>query len=185
VLVRAIHDDIKNAKLRVVYRKKLSDRDRTRLAQASRVGGKLNFFSGLDLLIEVNWEEWKFLSDERKIALIDHELCHFSLEIDDEGKKKYVLLSHDIEEFRAIVDRWGLWKPDVQRFAVSIERGRQLDIFASVDKGETRYPDVTARVNGGPPQTLEAAAREMGENLAEEMKGRRQAKAAAKSERAD
>jgi hypothetical protein len=177
VLIRALHDDIRNAELRCVYRKKLADRDRVRLAQASRVGGKLQFFAQFDLLIEVNWEEWVYLTDERKIALIDHELCHFSLEIDDEGKQKYVMLSHDIEEFRAIVDRWGLWKPDVQRFAMSIERGRQLDIFASVDpvpSGATAFPDTTARVNGGPPQTLEAAAREMGEKVAEEVLARRE-----------
>jgi hypothetical protein len=30
-----------------------------------------------------------------------------------------VILSHDFEEFRAIVDRWGLWRPDVELFAAS------------------------------------------------------------------
>jgi hypothetical protein len=179
VLISAIHYELANAKIGYVFRKKMADHDRKRMAQASRVGGKLNYFSNLDLLIEVNHEEWVMLSDERRIALIDHELCHFSLNIDDDGKKSYALLSHDVEEFAAIVRRWGLWKVDLERFGRAVESSRQLDIFAKLDPttnapdGEpTRFADTAASFNGGPPTSLENAAKQMGKALAKELKGR-------------
>jgi hypothetical protein len=133
VLVRALHEELVNADVAFLFRKKLTDHDRTRLAQASRVSGKLNYFTQLDCLVEVNWEQWVNLSDERRIALIDHELCHFSREVSDEGETKYVLLSHDVEEFSAIVRRWGLWKVDLERFGKAVEKARQLDIFTAID----------------------------------------------------
>lgn len=133
VLVRALHDELKNANIEFVFRKKMNDHERVKLATASKVGGKMNFFTDIDLLVEVNHEQWKFLSDERKIALIDHELCHFALNVDDEGSQSYALLSHDVEEFSSIVNRWGLWQTDLQRFGRAIENARQLDIFKSID----------------------------------------------------
>jgi hypothetical protein len=133
VLVSVLHTDLVNANIGYLFREKLSDRDRTRLAQASRVSGKLAFYSDLDLMIEVNWEAWRFLSDERRIALIDHELCHFAEHIDDEGECSYKLVSHDVEEFSSIVRRWGLWKLDLERFGKAVENARQLDIFAPME----------------------------------------------------
>ncbi len=133
VLVRAIHDELANAKIGYLFRKKMQEHDRTKLAQASRVGGKLNHFTNLDCLIEVNHEKWVLLTDERRIALIDHELSHFALNIADDGAKSYVMVSHDVEEFSSIVNRWGFWTSDIERFGRAVERARQLDIFKAID----------------------------------------------------
>jgi hypothetical protein len=128
-LVKAIHVHLVNAKIGVVFRKQIKKRDRTVLAQASKCGGKLEFFSKLDLLIEVNWEAWFLLQPEKKLALIDHELCHFSKDTTEKGETRYMLLSHDVEEFSGIVKRWGLWKNDLKQFANVLRSSGQLDAF--------------------------------------------------------
>jgi hypothetical protein len=131
ILIRALHSgDCLNAKLEVVFRKRLSDHGKQVGAKASTVGGKLNYFTDIDLLIEVNHEVWLRLTPERRIALIDHELCHFTRH-EDEGRARFALLPHDVEEFGVILRRWGLWEPGLERFASSVEKARQLDIFAA------------------------------------------------------
>ena len=129
VLVRALHPELLNAKIGYLFREKLKDRDRTRLAQASKVTGKLAHYTALDLLIEVNWSQWRFMKDGQRLALIDHELQHFARDEDAKGKTVYGLVSHDLEEFSTIVRRWGAWKGDIFVFKQALEQSPQLGIF--------------------------------------------------------
>lgn len=55
---------------------------------------------------------WDILDEKQRLALVDHELCHFDL---DEEKGTPVLRSHDVEEFGEIVKRHGLWRDEVRR----------------------------------------------------------------------
>lgn len=128
VLVDAIHTHLVNAKIGYLFRKKMAKRDRVVLGTASKASGKVAFYSKLDLLIEVNWEQWLLASPPERCALIDHELCHFGREEDEKGRTVYTLVSHDLEEFGSIVRRWGLWKSDVKAFA-SVVRAGQSDAF--------------------------------------------------------
>ena len=94
------------------------------------MGGKLEYFSELQLLVEVNWEAWFLLTPAQKVALIDHELCHFGREEDEKtGEVTYVTLPHDVEEFAAVVQRWGIWKHDLERFARAVTDAPQGELF--------------------------------------------------------
>lgn len=53
------------------------------------------------------------LSDAQRVALVDHELCHCT--VNEDGVP--TLLHHDVEEFGQVVERHGLWKPDLAWFA--------------------------------------------------------------------
>lgn len=64
-------------------------------------------------VMEVAFDEWARATAEHRRALVDHELCHFA--IDDEGQ--LAIRGHDLEEFTAVVERHGLWRDDVRRFA--------------------------------------------------------------------
>lgn len=97
VLVRQIHRHLVDAKIAFVFREKMKTRDRLVLGKASKAGAKLEFFSDLDLVVEVNFEAWSRLTPDQRVALIDHELCHFGVEETEKGME-YVLLSHDVEE---------------------------------------------------------------------------------------
>lgn len=71
-------------------------------------------------ILEFARDVWATLSDVQKRALVDHELCHCSIEIDDEGELHLGMRPHDIEEFAEIVDRHGLWRDDLKIFAKPI-----------------------------------------------------------------
>jgi hypothetical protein len=62
---------------------------------------------------------WDDLSGYQRRALVDHELAHCWCEENDDGEVKLSILPHDLEEFRAIVDRYGLWREDVRHMAES------------------------------------------------------------------
>lgn len=141
VLVATLHRHLVGADVGYVFRENMQSHDRTTLAKASKAGAKLGFFAGLDLCIDVNHTAWLALSNEQRVALIDHELCHFGIEETDKGTR-FVLLSHDVEEFGAIVTRWGLWKPDLRAFGRVITE--QAELFGASAKA-TGEGEQTAR----------------------------------------
>jgi len=59
---------------------------------------------------------WEDLSYKQRVALVDHELCHAGVKLDDEGEAKLFIVPHDLEEFTCIVKRHGLWREDVKKF---------------------------------------------------------------------
>lgn len=69
---------------------------------------------------------WENLLPTKKTALVDHELCHCGVEVDDEGKVKLTLIPHDLEEFTSIVRRYGLWRDDLRDF-VNTAKPHQYD----------------------------------------------------------
>jgi len=60
---------------------------------------------------------WGNLTPDKKLALVDHELCHAGIKDDKEGNPKPTIIPHDLEEFTCIVKRHGLWREDVKEFA--------------------------------------------------------------------
>ncbi len=83
-----------------------------------------------DFVIVLNKEVWEDpeFDREKKLALLDHELCHAARAVDDDGEKKidskgrpvWRTRGHDIEEFVEIVNRRGCWKRDLEKFGEAI-----------------------------------------------------------------
>jgi hypothetical protein len=92
------------------------------LGQASKVTGKYSPFIDLDGLVWLAADVWTTLSMHQKRALIDHELCHF--EVNQEGA--LTMRGHDIEEFKCIIERYGLWKSDLIAFAPAVIQASQV-----------------------------------------------------------
>lgn len=69
---------------------------------------------------------WDKLENKDRVALVDHELCHGAVEVDDMGESKLSTACHDVEEFRCIIERHGLWRPDVKKFVESANAGPVL-----------------------------------------------------------
>lgn len=65
-------------------------------------------------VMELALEPWLAAGESARIALVDHELCHFAVD-DEDGSLS--IIGHDLEEFAAVVERHGLWRDDVRRFA--------------------------------------------------------------------
>lgn len=73
------------------------------------------------------------------MALLDHELCHAAPSLDDEtldvkyderGRPVWRVRKHNIEEFTEVVERHGLWKKDLERFAEAIAKKRRMPLLA-------------------------------------------------------
>lgn len=68
-------------------------------------------------VIEIAYDVWATLTAKQKIALVDHELSHLKVGMNDKGEIVLSLRAHDLEEFEDVVKRHGLWKKDVEHFA--------------------------------------------------------------------
>jgi hypothetical protein len=84
----------------------------------------------------ISEDVWVNLYPDKRTALVDHELCHCGVEVDDEGNHKLILIPHDMEEFSSIVRRYGLWREDVRDFvntAKSVDNDSNEDFEDEVD----------------------------------------------------
>lgn len=124
--------------IRYVFRDKAQkSKGRVVLGKAHKVGGMacylihsatgdINEFGDQAedmFVVEIAEDAWETLTARQKEALVDHELCHFSIEIDEETEGEVIrkIVGHDVEEFRAVVERWGAWKPDLTEFAEALQ----------------------------------------------------------------
>lgn len=130
-LVPKYHDMLGNANVRIAYFFRSDIRKK---------GGKLVFgttkkIMGLNaaladsdepfFCIVIAHPAWEVLPQKHREALVDHELCHCGVEVDEKGEVKLVLRNHDIQEFSDIVRRYGAWSPDVQDFLKAALGGRK------------------------------------------------------------
>ena len=94
-------------------------------------------FHFIIVLNKTIWEDPDF-TPEKKLALMDHELCHAAPALDKDLERKYDernrplwrMRKHDIEEFTCIVLRHGCYKRDLERFAEAITKKQGAPLFA-------------------------------------------------------
>jgi predicted metallopeptidase len=132
VLIRAIHNELLNASIVYLFRERTtSGKDQVKLGHASRAAGRLHFLTEHDFVLEFNWEAWRDLTAEQRVALVDHELCHCTM---DDESGNYAMRPHDVEEFGEIVHRWGLWKSDLMQFGPVVRTAMaQTEMFAATE----------------------------------------------------
>lgn len=102
--------------------------------------------TGYQLFVFINQGVWEALHDEKRKALVDHELCHFSRtkkqEYSDELQKwvnewspaddpdSWGIRDHDVEEFSDVIRRHGLWDTGIEVFAAAVRNAPyQTDLF--------------------------------------------------------
>lgn len=126
------HGEIHEARIALAWRKALKpDVDgHIVLGRCVKISDLQKEMAEWDFVIVLNKEVWESIefTREKKLALIDHELCHAAAAEDSEGERKYDdrdrpvfrIRKHDIEEFVAIVHRHGCYKRDLERFAETL-----------------------------------------------------------------
>lgn len=138
------HADLAGVDIVYVWRDKAAkSRGRTVLGKARKVSG-LNALLARDLeddaplfVVEIAQDEWLDLTTKQRYALVDHELSHLRVKIGDDGERDLSIRGHDVEEFKAVIDRHGFWKPDVADFAVSVSEQMRLSIDGlALDEGD-------------------------------------------------
>ena len=120
------HRYLKAYVYKAIFCKKIkTSKGRRTLAQIKLLGDVERLISCVDFVIIIDYFFWRE-NPEKQEALIFHELCH--LIADDTGKLSTV--SHDVEEFYAVIQKYGDWKKEVRQFT---ESARQFDLF-EIDK---------------------------------------------------
>jgi hypothetical protein len=147
--MRAFHDDISEAAIALAWQTNLSpDKDgHLILGKCVKASDLQREFSAYDFIILLNREVWDDpeFTDDKKRALVDHELCHAAAATDDagarydeRGRRVFRCRKHDIEEFYAIVQRHGCYKRDLELFAEVLMNQRKTPLFESNAAAEER-----------------------------------------------
>lgn len=101
-----------------------------RCRKASDLDRELAAFDFIILLRRTFWVDERVTEVQRR-ALLDHELHHAAVKVndrtgdpeyDERGRKCFRTRKHDLEEFTAIVERYGTWTRDVELFYAALRR---------------------------------------------------------------
>ncbi len=117
----------------------------------------------LDFVILLNREVFEDpeFNESKKLALLDHELCHAAraldadggARIDTRGRPVWRLRAHDIEEFRCVVERHGCYKGDLEAFVEALAKRKKSPLFTGTD------PALAAAALSNNPEFMNAADR--------------------------
>lgn len=119
-LVKNVHQRLAEANiLYLMTSAKRTDKGQNVYATIQKAGGLVRYLSSpdnpdtrADYIILITEEWWYQLNEKQREIVLDHELCHaIPGEPDKQGKKTWDLRGHDLEEFNAIVQRHGNWRP--------------------------------------------------------------------------
>jgi hypothetical protein len=97
------HSHLKDAKISYVFQDKAQRKSDGRtilgLAKGRNKLDKLLSPKREDFIMIIANDRWAAMPDVEKRALVDHELCHMGVSINSQGKSKFSLRGHPIEEF--------------------------------------------------------------------------------------
>lgn len=83
------------------------------LGQCEKVADKYKWAIPCDFTITIFEPNVEDLTEEQLKILLLHELLHVGIEENKDGEEVYSTIPHDIEDFRLIIDRYGLdWADD-------------------------------------------------------------------------
>ena len=97
---------------------------RQKLAQIRKATAVEHCLTGHDAVLVVDRLVWARLDTAKRLALVDHEFCHLSIDADG----KLSMVGHDLEEFCAVVRRHGAWLDDISLFNQA-----QMDLLEGVE----------------------------------------------------
>jgi hypothetical protein len=128
-LIYQHHPHLTDAKIALAWRMEWAeDADgRLTLGQAKKGSDLDRELHDYDFVILLNHEAWHLagFDEKQRTALIDHELCHLQVAMDDDGEVRedeygrtvWRIRKHDVEEFKDVVARHGLWTHKLEEFA--------------------------------------------------------------------
>lgn len=148
LLTRAVaewHPELTKARFALVWVLNLEpDQDgRLVLGKAKRASDCDRELADHDLIVFLNRDAWTDLSEAQRLALIDHELSHFTLVLDEDGDPRkddrgrlcFRMVKHDLGEFRSVVKRHGCYLSDIEAFAAAIAESKASPLFPRAAQG--------------------------------------------------
>lgn len=151
-LILKHHDHLADVGVEYVFRSEHAERHgHVVLGKARKVSG-LNAFlvhraTGVVsddpfFVIEIAQDLWSVFNSTEREALIDHELSHCRTQINKEGELQLIVVEPDVAEFNAVIERRGLWRPNLASFLKAAKAG-QPTLWAEIDEDENGDATVT------------------------------------------
>lgn len=127
--------DLKILKIKYLFRDKAPvSENHVTAGMCYRVDDRNRTLHGYDIIIELARDVWDEANDDFRRALVDHELGHIGIRIDDDsgspaiddatGRVKVYLRKHDIEEFEDVLERHGAYHKGLRSFLEAFAKGR-------------------------------------------------------------
>ena len=132
VLIRKLHPELDAERVAFLWKERISRAGRTLWGKAHKAGSRLRILAAVDFVIVINWSTWSELTPQQRLALLDHELEHCTVD-EESGAPK--IRHHDLEEFNSIVERWGCWADDIATFKVALEQLEMFEPAAAAEAG--------------------------------------------------
>jgi hypothetical protein len=122
-LLNDYHSSLRNAEIKCLFYDRAKKRGgKIILGTAEAVSSKFKYLTGIDFIISIYKGVWDIMASQERRALLDHEMSHCSIGEDKDGNPTYKIIPHDIEDFAAILDRYGVdWADNVYISADGIE----------------------------------------------------------------
>lgn len=86
-------------------------------------------------VIEIAQDIWATLSTAEREALVDHELSHCRTKYNKDGELTLYVATPDVEDFSAVIERRGLWRPNLRQFFKAAKAG-QPTLWAELEEDE-------------------------------------------------
>lgn len=105
------------------YEKK--SKGKTVFGECERIKPKYKWAIPADFTITIFEPNVIGFTDEQKRILLFHELLHVKIEFGKDGEEKYSTNPHDVEEFRTVIERYGIdWHlPEWEAISDGTEEG--------------------------------------------------------------
>lgn len=141
-LIRKHHNHLLEAEISYrITSKPMSRAGKAIAGKAKKASGLLKHYARVDFIIVVADWAWDGESREKHMALVDHELCHCSVEHDKAGNRSWILVGHDVEEFTKIIDRHGLWHEGLKPFGQAVVRQLELPLAEGKAQSAKRHEE--------------------------------------------
>lgn len=103
---------IKNSNVRIAYLQsdqlKKNGQDRVVHGECEKVQAKNQWAINYDFTITLFYNNNLGMTPEQIRVLLFHELLHVGIEKQPDGTESYSIVKHDLEDFKYIVDRYGV-----------------------------------------------------------------------------
>jgi len=127
-LIEKYHTDAAFANICYLFKEKHKKQgSKIITGECSKQSDKLKILHGFDFIIEFAYDIWEQLSDIQKQALVLHELKHIEITEGKSGEIKLRIAKHDLEEFRDVVEIFGLYTQDLQAMASVIVEAKEKE----------------------------------------------------------
>lgn len=158
-LIDQFHPELKVCRIGFVFRSEAAvSGGKVVLGTTSKVTEKIKplLSDELDILIVLAEDMYVPMLADRRKALIDHELCHI---VYNPNSGSWTTKAHDINEFKVIVERYGLLSFDLQHIGPAIAKAVQMEL-PGITEMTIEHKGQVVTLDANSLQKLEKAVRE-------------------------